>query len=116
MAYGKKKFLSKEFEINGNGLFHSEIIMEENEGKTECYKALHSYDSNLELLETNKNVLIKPLEYVIETYQKDNIYCMECVIPEGSQYAVNKYGEYVSDTLKVLNFRPIKNYVVKKAC
>lgn len=41
------------------------------------------------------------------------MYVMECVIPSGSSYYRNRYGEVVSDCLRVVGCEEISDYVGK---
>lgn len=41
-------------------------------------------------------------EYPIGFYHANHIKILNCVIPKGSEYHLNEYGEYVSDQLIVL--------------
>lgn len=51
-------------------------------------------------------------------YVGDNICIMECVIPKGSKYLLNEWGEYVSDCIKVTDLSDssthLKNFNYQK--
>lgn len=78
-----------------------------------CNEAFHSYD--ISLLKTSfyhgsyYYVYCEDCNKYVGQYDlMPYVIIMRCVIPEGSVYAVNKDGEYVSDKLKIKSFEKIK--------
>lgn len=70
-----------------------------------CTRGFHSYSMKLNREFTKCGELsISRGERRISAYYGD-MYIMYCVIPKGSNYAVNGKGEYVSDRIKVIRFK-----------
>lgn len=80
---------------------------------TYIFEGLHSY--SLDLLKILDKGYSGCFDYVeisykgefIERYEAKSCY-VECIIPKGSTYYLNYKGEYVSDTIKILNIKPIE--------
>lgn len=65
---------------------------------------LHSYHPDCGVVRTNLYIYVKLLkDSIITKYYDMAILVANCVIPEGSSYYLNEWGEYVSSRLKVIS-------------
>lgn len=108
-----------EYKLNIDYRLNEPLKFEVRSGKYDTItKGFHSYSSKIKI-RTYKNPLIVTAEYntitldqlditTINYHIKGSIAIADCIIPKGAHYFLNHHGEYVSNTIKILNVYKIK--------
>lgn len=73
----------------------------------------HSYSNKVKYtINENNNISVYLnklfFDYTICYYHRDNTIIAKCHIPKGSKYAINKYGEIISNDIILDEFVEIK--------
>ena len=93
----------KSFIYNPGVTYHSSLGKPEAtiDGNWRIARGFHSYDKSCVMHETDLDLSVysPTLCPRLDILTKDHLIKVECIIPEGSEYYVNKYGEYVSDSI-----------------
>jgi len=112
--------LDKEYSVNRLEMCFTEM------GTATILEGLHSYD--LEQVEyNNMSVNVNDMAY-LRVYNKfTNALCalvsptekcvfvkLNCIIPKGSQYIINEWGEVVSNKLKTISYEVIQDVATMK--
>lgn len=105
----------KDFKYQLNQLYITNIYIDkDNAGRFVGSQGFHSYDPSIVHLEISENKIIQWAVYAgqikldFDTIDANYVKA-ECVIPKGSVYYENDFGEIISNQIIIKNFEPIWN-------
>jgi len=82
------------------------------------YCGFHSYSTKLKIIKRDSQLIDVKINHkfmnsFVKTFKHPNrgvgnIAIADCIIPKGCAYYLNSYGEYVSNSIKIINVYKIK--------